>query len=368
MRASISADTGRGPGNGIIEIFDAGDVTDPSFTLLRASDGKCLGPRGWQESESPLAPEAWDNDGGSLRLAVGSAVVDEVDNLDAYRISLRGVGSCALSVKSLVYSHIAGGDGMGAATAAPAPQPEPQPTAPQPEPEPVLESPEPPLAFDVPSQPSPQEAPLEMASGHEGKSGGKAGIVILLVLLALAAGVAAWWFLLREPEKAPLPTPPAQSQDADKPHTPEQAQPKPADAAAQQGADAAKPQLSPLASAREQLRGQALPDVSLAMAKPMRKADATPEESDAAFLLLEDAAQKGDAEAMFLVGQFYDPAGTLPRGSIPADLTQAKRWYDQAAQKGQADAKTALEKLKEHARALDAKGDAEAHSLLQNWQ
>ena len=266
MRASISADTGRGPGNGIIEIFDAGDVTDPSFTLLRASDGKCLGPRGWQESESPLAPEAWDNDGGSLRLAVGSAVVDEVDNLDAYRISLRGVGSCALSVKSLVYSHIAGGDGMGAATAAPAPQPEPQPTAPQPEPEPVLESPEPPLAFDVPSQPSPQEAPLEMASGHEGKSGGKAGIVILLVLLALAAGVAAWWFLLREPEKAPLPTPPAQSQDADKPHTPEQAQPKPADAAAQQGADAAKPQLSPLASAREQLRGQALPDVSLAMA------------------------------------------------------------------------------------------------------
>lgn len=51
-------------------------------------------------------------------------------------------------------------------------------------------------------------------------------------------------------------------------------------------------------------------------------------------LLLEDAAQKGDAESMYLVGQFYDPASTLPRGSIPADLTQAKRWYDQAVQKG----------------------------------
>lgn len=36
-------------------------------------------------------------------------VVDEVDNLDAYRISLRGVGSCALAVKSLVYSNIAAG-------------------------------------------------------------------------------------------------------------------------------------------------------------------------------------------------------------------------------------------------------------------
>ena len=146
MRASISADTGRGPGNGIIEIFDAGNVSEPGFTLLRASDGKCLGPRGWQESETLLTPDAWDNDGGSLRLAVGPAVVDEVDNLDAYRISLRGVGSCALAVTSLVYSNIAGGHGMGAGaplTPPPAPAPEPAP-----EPEPVRESPEPPLAFE----------------------------------------------------------------------------------------------------------------------------------------------------------------------------------------------------------------------------
>ena len=364
MRASIMADSGRGPGNGIIEIFDAGSVNDPGFTLLRASDGKCLGPRGWQESETLLTPDAWDNDCGSLRLAVGSAVVDEVDNLDAYRISLRGVGSCALAVKSLVYSHIAGGHGMGAATpVAPAPQPVPTPA-----PEPVVESPEPPLAFEEPQQPAPQlEDPLTMNTQQPEKSGGKGMLVALLVLALVAAGAAAWWFLLREPEKAPLPTPPAQSQNADKPQNTDQTQPKPAEAP-KQGADAAKPALTPLASAREQLRGQALPDVSLAMAKPLRKADATPEETDAAFLLLEDAAQKGDAEAMFLVGQFYDPASTLPRGSIPADLTQAKRWYDQAAQKAQAQAKAALDKLKEYARGLEAKGDAEARSLLQNWQ
>ena len=364
MRASISADSGRGPGNGIIEIFDAGTVSEPGFTLLRASDGKCLGPRGWQESETLLTPEAWDNDGGSLRMAVGPAVVDEVDNLDAYRISLRGVGSCSLAVKSLVYSHIAGGHGMGAATQVVTP-PQPKP-APQPEPEPVLESPEPPLAFEEP--PLVPHEPLDMGTQQPEKSGNKVWLIVLLVLALAAAGGAAWWFLLREPQKAALPTPPEQSQNAAKPQNAEQAQPKPTDAPQQQGADAAKPALSPLASAREQLRGQAQPDVSLAMAKPLRKADATPEESDAAFLLLEDAAQKGDAEAMFLVGQFYDPASTLPRGSIPADLTQAKRWYDLAVQKGQPQAKPALDKLKEHARALDAKGNAEAHSLLQNWQ
>ena len=366
MRASISADSGRGPGNGVIEIFDAGSVSDPGFTLLRASDGKCLGPRGWQESETLLTPDAWDNDGGSLRLAVGPAVVDEVDNLDAYRISLRGVGSCALTVKSLVYSHIAGGHGMGAATPVAPAAPQPAPVVP--EPEPIVESPEPPLAFEEPQQPAPQqEAPLEMNTQQPEKSGGKGMLVVLLVLALAAAGAAAWWFLLREPEKAPLPTPSAQTQNADKPQNSDQAQPKTADAP-KQGADAAKPVLTPLASAREQLRGQALPDVSLAMAKPLRKAEATPEETDAAFLLLEDAAQKGDAESMFLVGQFYDPASTLPRGSIPADLTQAKRWYDQAVQKGQPQAKAALDKLKEYARGLEAKGDAEARSLLQNWQ
>ena len=366
MRASISADTGRGPGNGIIEIFDAGNVSEPRFTLLRASDGKSLSPRGWQESETLLTPEAWDNDGGSLRLAVGPAVVDEVDNLDAYRISLQGVGSCALAVKSLVYSHIAGGDGMGEAK--PVTPPAPVPPKPKPEPEPVLESPEPPLAFEEP-QPAPQlEDPLVMNSQQPEKSGSKTWLIVLIVLALLAAGAAAWWFLLREPEKAPLPTPPAQEQNAEKPQTPEPEKPKPADNAPQKEAEAAKPALSPLASAREQLRGQALPDVSLGMAKPLRKADATPEESDAAFLLLEDAAQKGDAESMFLVGQYYDPASTLPRGSIPADLAQAKRWYDQAAQKGQPQARAALDTLKEHARALEAKGDAEARSLLQNWQ
>ncbi len=231
-----------------------------------------------------------------------------------------------------------------------------------------MESPEPPLAFEEPQQPAPQlEDPLEMNTPQPEKSGGKGMLVVLLVLALAAAGAAAWWFLLREPEKAPLPTPPAQTQNADKPQNPDQAQPKPADAP-KQGADAAKPALTPLASAREQLRGQALPDVSLAMAKPLRKAEATPEETDAAFLLLEDAAQKGDAESMYLVGQFYDPASTLPRGSIPADLTQAKRWYDQAVQKGQPQAKAALDKLKEYARGLEAKGDAEARSLLQNWQ
>ena len=113
MRATITADPSRGPGYGIIEIHDAGNVSAPAFVLRRGSDGKTLSSGGWQESETALTPDAWDNDGGSLRLAVGPAVVDEMDNLDAYRISLTGAGACVLVVQNLVYSHISGGQGVG---------------------------------------------------------------------------------------------------------------------------------------------------------------------------------------------------------------------------------------------------------------
>ena len=306
----------------------------PAFVLRRGSDGKTLSSGGWQESETALTPDAWDNDGGSLRLAVGPAVVDEMDNLDAYRISLTGAGACVLVVQNLVYSHISGGQGVGVYA------PPTEPLQAVPETEPAVEAPEP--------EPVVTEPPLRMArEPGEGKSG-KGGLLVGLALLVLVAGVAVWWFMLRAPEKPPLPSAPTAAQN--------------------QTAPAASANQSPLAAAREQLRGEARPEMSLALAKPMRKAGAGAEESDAAFLLLEDAAQKGNAEAMLLVGQFYDPVSSLPRGSIPVDMGQAKHWYEQARQKGQAEAAKALDALRVHVQTEADKGNAEARSLLQNWK
>ena len=334
MRATITADPSRGPGYGIIEIHDAGNVFAPAFVLRRGSDGKPLSSGGWQESETALTPDAWDNDGGSLRLAVGPAVVDEMDNLDAYRISLTGAGACVLVVQNLVYSHISGGQGVGVYA------PPTEPLQAVPETEPAVEAPEP--------EPVVTEPPLRMArEPGEGKSG-KGGLLVGLALLVLVAGVAVWWFMLRAPEKPPLPSAPTAAQN--------------------QTAPAASANQSPMAAAREQLRGEARPEMSLALAKPMRKAGAGAEESDAAFLLLEDAAQKGNAEAMLLVGQFYDPVSSLPRGSIPVDMGQAKHWYEQARQKGQAEAAKALDALRVHVQTEADKGNAEARSLLQNWK
>ena len=107
---------------------------------------------------------------------------------------------------------------------------------------------------------------------------------------------------------------------------------------------------------------------ALELARPLRTPQAGNDESDAAFLLLEDAAQKGNAEAMFLVGQFYDPQSKLPRGSIPADMSQAKHWYDNARSKGYAEADKALAALRRHVEGEAAKGNAEASLLLREWK
>ncbi len=299
MRASIAVDPERGPGYGIIEIEGAGETLSPSFTLQRASDGKCLSSGGWQESETAVSPQSWDTDNGNLRLHVGPEVVDELDSLDAYRIGLPGQGACAMRVGRLMYSNISGGQGMGAYSVqdAPAPDPEPEPVPIMPqeaEPEPIPE-PEPVTP--------PAEPPLQMAreaeTSHSGR--GKTPIIAGALALLLCAGLALWWFVLREPENAPLPQPPGQSAANATPGA--------------HNADPGAAAKSPLAAAREQLRGEALPDVSLALAKPMRKADASPEECDAAFLLLEDAAQKGNGEAMLLVGEYYDPRPLCPEAA-----------------------------------------------------
>lgn len=354
MRAVINADPARGAGCGIIEIHDAavafgsgssshasGESSGPvpAFVISRASDGKHLSASGWQVSESPLRPDAWDSDGGKLRMAVGPTVVDEIDSLDAYRLTLPSVGVCALALGQLRYSNIEGGRGVGIYSP---PAPVPAPT-PEPSPEPL--------------EPESNEAPLDMQAPQSlqaaPESKGKTGLIIVALVLLLAAGVACWWFFLRAPEQGEQSTKPLPAQSA-------------APAAASPAAN--KTSLSALAAAREQLRGEALPEVSLALAKPLRKAEATPEECDAAFLLFEDAAQKGNAEAMFFVGQFYDPGFVLPRGSIPADAAQAKRWYDAAAQKEIKEALSALQALRAYLQGAATKGDKDAEALLQTWK
>ena len=347
MKAIIAPDAARTPGVAVICVYDAPGA-GPADVAIYSGDGKYLSASGWQESRVSLPVDAHDDDSGCLRLQVGAAVVDNLDKLERY-LFMAGDQKCVLQIQDLVYSRMQGGDGMGLA-ASPAAAPAPQPVLlPDPEPEPApMPAPAPDPEPEAEPSPLLAGAPLEMdqpaaETVKEKKSSGSLLWIILgLVLLALAAA-AVWWFFLRA---TPPPPPPMA------PQTPATRQ------------EAAAPQQT----AREHLRGTADPATSLELARPLRTPKAGNDESDAAFLLLEDAAQKGNAEAMFLVGQFYDPQSKLPRGSIPADMSQAKHWYDNAKSKGYAEADKALAALRRHVEGEAAKGNAEASLLLREWK
>lgn len=395
MRATIATPEGGDPGTALIEVFDAPPVEgQPSFTIL-SSQGY-LSPDGWQESSTPLVPEAWDNDSGCLRLAVGAAVVDQLDPLETYRLGLNDQ-VCALQVGELLFSHMGGGQGMGsrpapveetaqeekAAPPAEEEQPLEEPTPPEPTPEeapkeaPAPEAPQAPveqltMTPDAKLEKTPA-APLEMEPAAPRKS--RLPLILLLILL-IGGGALAYRYLapageenataplpeLPKPDNpaAPAPTQPAEKPQAKAPATPPAAQP------AREEASASGTQA--LSEARDLLRRNAPPEETLAAGKALRTPDADARQSDAAFLLLEDAAQKGNAEAMFLVGRFYDPASELPRGSIPPDLSQARNWYESARDKGHAESAQALSALRAYAEQKARQGDEEARLLLQNWK
>lgn len=394
MRATIATPEGGDPGTALIEVFDAPPVEgQPSFTIL-SSQGY-LSPDGWQESSTPLVPEAWDNDSGCLRLAVGAAVVDQLDPLETYRLGLNDQ-VCALQVGELLFSHMGGGQGMGSRPAPveetaqeekaappaeeeqPAEEPTPEPTPEEaPKEAPAPETPQAPveqltMTPDAKPEKTPA-APLEMEPAAPRKS--RLPLILLLVLL-IAGGALAYRYLAPAGEEnatAPLPelpkpdnpAAPAPAQPAEKPQTKAPATP-PATPPAREEASASGTQA--LSEARDLLRRNAPPEETLAAGKALRTPDADARQSDAAFLLLEDAAQKGNAEAMFLVGRFYDPASELPRGSIPPDLSQARNWYESARDKGHAESAQALSALRAYAEQKARQGDEEARLLLQNWK
>lgn len=320
MKASYGNDTGKGPGYGFLRITDAGALAasdDIRFYIKRASDRKCLGQGGWQPAEIFLEPDVLTHDGMDFQLSVGPTVVDNLDAQETYRITLQGTdgtqGTAALQVGGVIYSPLSGGQGIGS-IAAPKPV---APPPPAPEPEPVPE-PEP----ESESKPEPAPQPVQQASPESEKS--KLPIILLVLLLLVGGGLAAWKMTSGDDE---VP------------------------AAAE----------SPMQQARAHLNGSADPVMGLDMASRFRLQE---NGSDAAFLLAEDAAQKGNASAMVITGDFYSPADNNPHGSIDKDPLEAFSWYSKAKDAGAAEAGARLKDLRSWAEAEVAKGSEQARALL----
>ena len=180
---------------------------------------------------------------------------------------------------------------------------------------------------------------IKIASESEPKKKGGAGIfIVILVLLLLAGGgFALWKFVLDKPDET---TPPA----------------------AGNGTTPVAEKVPALSQARTHLAGPADPAKSVDLAKLLRSEK---DSADAVFLLMEDAAGKGNAEAMLATGEFYDPAATIDAGSIQKDPLQALDWYAKAKTAGSADVDAKIAALKAWAETEAPKGTAGAKEVLE---
>ena len=93
-----------------------------------------------------------------------------------------------------------------------------------------------------------------------------------------------------------------------------------------------------------------------------------PERADAAFILLEYAAEAGHAEAALMVARYFDPTDTQDSGTIIKDSEAAFEWYQAALSGGQQQAENHLSGLKQWLENEALQGSAEARELLKNWQ
>lgn len=181
-------------------------------------------------------------------------------------------------------------------------------------------------------------------------------VLVLVVVLVLLAVIAFWlWQRVSQP---PTPTPPPATSTRLPPPTsptaPSELPPPP------------HPEAGPfIEKARKALREGVDPASAVEMARPWLD---KPESADGAFLLLEYAAEAGNAEAALSVGRFYDPLYQGPSGSIRKDPALAYEWYTKALEGGQKKAQERLAELRGWVEEQASGGSRGAQQLLDSWQ
>jgi hypothetical protein len=125
------------------------------------------------------------------------------------------------------------------------------------------------------------------------------------------------------------------------------------------------PDAPALEKARQALRDGITPEEALALANSLPE---SPERADAAFLLLEYAADSGLSEASLAVARYYDPTDKEPSGTIRKNAETSYGWYLEAMADGQEDAKTRLARLRSWVEQQADEGSSEARELLNTWR
>ena len=124
------------------------------------------------------------------------------------------------------------------------------------------------------------------------------------------------------------------------------------------------PDAPALEKVRKALREGISPPDALALANSLPE---SPERADAAFLLLEYAADSGLAAAALAVARYYDPTEKESSGTIRKKPETAYQWYTEALAGGQESAKPRLDQLRSWVEEQASQGSVEARELLKTW-
>ncbi len=342
MIVTTSADTQKGPGYAIFTL-QPDDASSPLPTetagltfSIRNSSGASLGKGKWVQGKATFAAESVENKDGTLLVGFGPAVVDHLDPMETFQLCLTASGGVehygTFFLENVLPSSARVKDIPDQTPppkpVTPPPPPEPViPAFPQPEPEPEpIVAPEPPPV--VAPAPVAVEPPVRPSTSQPQKKSGM-GILIALLLVALIGGGGAYYWFVMRGDSAPVSGP------------------------------------ETVDGIRKFLAGN--PDVD-ALNKRFSTATWNDANADARFLLAEELANRGNAEAMAVVGTFYDPSHTAPSGSIVKDAEQAFNNYSAAKKAGHPGMDERLDSLKKWLEKQAADGSADARRLLDSWK
>ena len=196
---------------------------------------------------------------------------------------------------------------------------------------------------------------------------GKNRFWVILITFILAASIIALagYFVFRAPERSVSIESVYTGNKAEKSALPRMANlPPPKIAIEPPPQPSYKPDAPVLQQARTALREGITPVDAVLLARSLPE---SPEKADASFLLLEYAAESGNAAAAEQVARYYDPTDETPSGTIRKNPETAFEWYKKASDGGH-DTQEQLNRLHRWVESQAQLGSKEARQLLKNWR
>ena len=374
MQATIRLDGGQGRDRGVIVVREAPVVSGPLFfTLQRFPDGKYLSADSlWRSARDAFRSDDYRQKGGTLSIPIGPDILYELDSDTSYRMSINDSASFTLVVERKIFTALQG--------------------------KAALEEYQKLHQESVNSGENDTRAP-SVRQAHNGL--GWRALLLPILALVLCIGLALHQFSREQifplQDKAiNLTSTPMDGQENERSET------RSVSASTMENVARILPQTSYFTfengssslestnppsqdiqgflsdkagsaesfshTVSEYLQSSFVSsDLNVLLAKRVRVEGALQEETDTAFELLQDAANDGNTEAMYMLAQYYDPLSPLPHGSVEQDPCLAREWYMRASEGGLAKASLACDELKNYIARKAAEGDRKAQNILSYW-